>query len=312
MEQSNGADLLLGIDVGGTKLAAVLGDANGRIVERATSPTPRAHDSDWRVSAQILVELAREVCGRVGSTPKRMAAVGVSCGGPLDRARGIVLNPPNLPGWRDVPLREFLIAKLQLDDVTIENDANAIALAEHRWGAGQGVENLACLTFGTGIGAGLILNGKLFHGKHDLAGEIGHAVVDPDGPECLCGKRGCLEAMASGGALDRIARARFGEGASAITICDRARQGDPECAGIVESAAMALGVGVANLLQSLDLEMVILGSLAIRAGDLFLEPIREHARRNTWPAIFEGVKIVACGLGEEAQDKAALAVCRPG
>jgi glucokinase len=300
--------VLLGIDIGGTKLAAIIGDEDGRVIERADAPTPRSADSDWRMGALALVELAREVCVRTGVSPKNVAAIGVSCGGPLDPEKGIILNPPNLPGWRDVPLREFLAMRLENANIALENDANATALAEHRWGAGRGASNLAYLTFGTGMGAGLILNGALYQGKRDLAGEIGHAVIDPNGPRCLCGKRGCLEALASGGALDRVAAEHFGEGATASTICDYARRGDSDCVRFIDSAARALGIGIANLLHTLDLEVVILGSLALKAGDLFLEPVRSYAREFTWPSIFEGVQIVPAGLGSEAQDKAALAI----
>jgi glucokinase len=303
-----GSPSLLGIDIGGTKLAAVVGDENGTVIERSEAPTPRLPGSDWRMAALILVELARDVCARAGIATKAVSGIGISCGGPLDSVRGIVLNPPNLPGWRDAPICDFLAGRLGNASIVLENDANATAIAEHRWGAGQGSSSLAYLTFGTGMGAGLILNGCLYQGKRDLAGEIGHAVVDPNGPLCLCGKRGCLEAIASGGALDRVAREHLGDDATAATICERARRGDAQCLGFVDAAARGLGTGIANLLHTLDLEVVILGSLAVKAGDLFLEPVRRYAEEYTWPSIYAGVRIIAAGLGSEAQDKAALAL----
>lgn len=297
----------LGIDIGGTKSGVVIGTADGTILHRVGGPTPHGPDASDAVAA--LIEMAREICRTAGIRPSDAAGVGISCGGPLNSKRGVVLNPPNLPEWRDVPISALICAELDVPTAHLENDANATALAEHCWGAGRGLNDLAYLTFGTGMGAGLILNGALYRGKSDFAGEIGHATIIPDGPPCLCGKHGCLETLTSGGALDRIAREKFHDPtATAATVCERARAGDALAMSIIDDASRYLGIGIANLLQTLDLEMVILGSMALKAGDLFLEPIRRYTREYAWAAVCEGVQIVPAGLGTEAQDKAALAV----
>jgi len=197
--------LVLGLDIGGTKSAAVLGDdETGQVLARQAGPTPQG---PWPESVAFLVKLLHAVRPSAGE----ITALGVSCGGPLNSQTGIVHTPPNLPHWNDVPLRNLLQAEFGLP-VWVENDANATALAEHRWGAGQGTRDMAFLTMGTGIGAGLILNGELYRGRHDLAGEIGHTTIVPHGPPCLCGRRGCLETLSSGTAIGRMAGGRLAAG----------------------------------------------------------------------------------------------------
>jgi len=297
--------LLLGIDIGGTKSAAVIGDADGNVLARASALTPQG---SWQEAYAVLIGLVHEVCQTHGAALTELAAAGVSCGGPLNSRTGIVHAPPNLPHWVDVPLRSLLEADLGLP-VTLENDANATAVAEHRWGAGQECQNMAFLTMGTGVGAGLILDGVLYRGRRDLAGEIGHATIYPNGVQCLCGKRGCLEAMASGTSIGRMGRERYGEDSlTAHDVCARARLGEPAAQSVIADAALAMGIGLANLLQTLNLERIVLGTLAVHAADLFIEPIRAAAKAYCWPIVWEGVSIVPAALGDAAQDKAALAV----
>lgn len=297
--------LILGLDIGGTKSAAVIGDTDGTILARVSAPTPR---DSWQGAIALLCGLIRQVCHDHGVAPADMAALGVSCGGPLDSATGIVYAPPNLPAWEAVPLKSFLEAEFGLP-TRLENDANATALAEHRWGAGQGCRDMAFLTMGTGIGAGLILDGRLYRGRRDLAGEVGHTTVLPNGPLCPCGKRGCLEALASGTSLARMGRERYKEDAlTAHDICARARSGDPIAQGIIADVALYMGIGLANLLHTLNLERIVLGTLAVHAADLLLEPIRAATQQHCWPRVWEGVSILPAALGDAAQDKAALAV----
>ena len=296
--------LILGIDIGGTKSAAVVGDENGTVLARAAAPTPQ---TSWQEAYAVLLGLAHEACRSHGVGLTEIAAVGVSCGGPLDSRTGMVHAPPNLPLWVDVPLKARLEADLALP-VALENDANATAVAEHRWGAGQGCRDMAFLTMGTGVGAGLILDGALYRGRRDLAGEIGHATIYPGGVPCLCGRRGCLEALASGTSIGRMGRERFGEDSvTAHDVCARARLGDPIARSIIADAALAMGIGLANLLQTLNLERIVLGTLAVHAADLLLEPIRAATEAYCWPRVWDGVSIVPAALGDAAQDKAALA-----
>lgn len=297
--------LLLGLDIGGTKSAAVVGDTDGAVLARASAPTP--HES-WQEAVALLCDLCRQVCHDHGVAVSDMAALGVSCGGPLDSQTGTVYAPPNLPAWEAVPLKSLLQSEFGLP-TRLENDANATALAEHRWGAGQGCRDMAFLTMGTGIGAGLILNGHLYRGRRDLAGEVGHAVVLPDGPLCPCGKRGCLEALASGTSLARMGRERYAEDdLTAYDICARARSGDAIAQGVIADVALYMGIGLANLLHTLNLERIVLGTLAVHAADLLLHPIRAAAQAHCWPRVWEGVSILPAALGDAAQDKATLAV----
>ena len=297
--------LLLGLDIGGTKSAAVIGDEGGNVLARVAAPTPLG---SWQEAVALLCGLCRSVCRDHGVSISDMAALGVSCGGPLDSATGTVYAPPNLPAWEAVPLRSLLEAEFGLPTF-LENDANATALAEHRWGAGRGCLDMAFLTMGTGIGAGLILDGRLYRGRRDLAGEVGHCIILPNGPLCLCGKRGCLETLASGTALARMGCERFKEdGLSAQDGCARARSGDPVALGVIADVALYMGIGLANLLHTLNLERIVLGTLVVHAADLLLAPIRAAAETHCWPRVWEGVSILPAALGDAAQDKAALAV----
>lgn len=168
---------------------------------------------------------------------------------------------------------------------------------------------MAFLTMGTGIGAGLILEGMLYRGRGDLAGEIGHATVWPGGPLCLCGKRGCLETLASGTAIGRMGRERLGGAVTtAEDVCTLARAGNAAAQSVIADAARFVGLGLANLLHTLNLERIVLGTLAVHAADLLLAPIRAATEENCWPRVWEGVQIVPAALGDAAQDKAALAV----
>ncbi len=295
--------LILGLDIGGTKSAAVLGDETGRVLAREAGPTPQG---PWPEAVAFMIGLLHTV----RPAHAQITALGVSCGGPLDSRTGVIHTPPNLPHWTDVPLRDLLQNEFQLP-VWVENDANATALAEHQWGAGKGTRDMAFLTMGTGIGAGLILDNQLYRGRRDLAGEIGHATILPNGPPCLCGKFGCLETLASGTAIGRIGRERYHDSAlTAHDICARARLQDPLALEIIHDAALHMGIGLANLLQTLNLERIVLGTLAVQAGDLLLEPIRKSAQDHCWPRVWKGVSILPAALGNAAQDMAALAVAR--
>jgi len=303
--------LYLGIDIGGTKCAVILGDALGNVVGRLERATRDGLDS-WPAAAPTLISLISCLLKENQITAGDLKSIGVSCGGPLSSANGTILSPPNLPGWTEVPIRDFLSRQFVGLPVFVENDANATALAEHRWGAGKGYSSLAYLTCGTGIGAGIVLEGKLFRGKSDFAGEVGHAVIIPNGPLCLCGKRGCLEAIASGGAIGRIGAKFFGDPSmSGKDVINLAKSGNVDAVRVLREAAFYLGIGIANLLQTLDLELIIIGSLATYAGDEYLDTVRETVKENTWPSIADSAHIVCSGLGERTQDLAALAIALP-
>ncbi|MEP0765688.1 MAG: ROK family protein [Fimbriimonadia bacterium] len=307
------APYIIGIDIGGSKCAVSLA-RHSEIVGRWEFPTEEEPSPE--AVLRRLAHLADAATDRIGVSRQDVIGVGVSCGGPLDSETGMILSPPNLPDWDAVPAKEILEQALLLP-VKVENDANATALAEWRLGAGRGCRSMAFLTVGTGIGAGLILDGNLYRGKRGLAGEIGHATILPEGPPCLCGKVGCLEALASGSALGRTATALFhgrtqgsasSHEVSGREVVEAFHRGNPQAREIVLRSAAYLGIGIANLLHTLDLERVILGTIAIHAGEEYLEAVRSSVAAHCWPSIWEGVEILPCGLGDRAQDYAGISL----
>ena len=199
-------DAIAAIDIGGTKIALGLSDTGGGGPVFRRFPT-RLGDGPRRIMEAALDELERMAAERGA----RVVAAGVGCGGPLDRGRGLILSPANLPGWDEFPIVELIRERLGVP-VVLDNDANAAALAEHEYGAGRGARNMVYLTISTGIGGGLILGGRLIHGVGDAAGEVGHMIVEPGGHPCGCGSRGCLETICSGTNIARRAVERLAEG----------------------------------------------------------------------------------------------------
>jgi glucokinase len=301
---------VLGIDLGGTKIAVSAFTPAGQRLDRRQFETLRGPPEG---NLARIVELGRELLA--GTAP---LAIGVSGGGPLDPERGVIISIPNLPGWEEVPIADRLRAAFGAP-VGIENDANACAIAEHRLGAGRGTKDMVFLTLSTGIGGGLILDGKIYRGHRFLAGEAGHQVLVPDGPPCGCGKRGCLEALASGTAiarrlLERREELSRGGGpppqvpAEPRELVARARAGDRFSREFLRETAGFLAHGIANLVFILDPERVILGTIAVAAGDLLLAPLREEVDRRLWPAFRKDLKILPAGLGVDLGDYAAFAV----
>jgi glucokinase len=307
----------LTVDIGGTKTACAVGTSAGKILARREHPTPlkRGPEAWLERIARELRRVRRETRGTL-PTPE---SIGVACGGPLDSKTGVIYSPPNLPGWDGVPVKGFLEERLGLP-VFVENDANAGALAEHRFGAGRGTRNLVYLTLGTGIGGGIIIEGRLYRGTTDDAGEIGHTTILPDGPECLCGKRGCLEALVAGPAIGRRAQRtareypeslmhRFAGSAETITAVhalEAARAGDRAAREVWRETGQYLGIGIANLVQVLNPQVVVLGTIAVHARGILLGPTRRSAREHAWPRAWKAVRIVPAKLGERVGDLAAL------
>lgn len=306
--------LYLGIDIGGTKMAVGLATPTGELVAEGRVPTP-VHDPERAVSD--LVELCTNVI-----RGRRVTAVGVGCAGPLDPARGIIQSPPNLPGWVDTPLVARLTQALKVP-VYLDNDANAAALGEHRFGAGRGAANMVYITISTGIGSGIIFDGRLCSGENSNAGEIGHASVAYDGIPCKCGSRGCLEAYASGTAITAAARAAVMEsgGSSALldlagsvdritgeTVVTAVRQGDPLAVRIWAERMTILGVGIANVINSFNPERIVLGGGLTNAGDLLFNPVRRVALTRALPPLAQVVEIVPGQLGGRVGVLGAVAV----
>jgi glucokinase len=293
---------ILGLDIGGTKTAVVAGTRAGEVLESrvhamsATATFEQSWDAIRRLADDIILER-----GRPG-------IIGVSIGGPLDTHNGVVLSPPNLPGWDAIPLRTMCEAHFGVR-THVEHDARTGALAEWMFGAARGARHVAFLTFGTGLGCGLIIDGRLHRGAADSAGEVGHWRMAQRGPTAF-GKAGSWEAFASGAGLPRLARHLYPRRAwpadlNAEMLIGLARDGDAVAGRVVEAAAVWLGRGIAYLVDLLDPEIVVLGSLAVRAGDLFLPTASRTVRLETLPRT-HGCRIVVAGLGEHLGDVAAL------
>ncbi len=311
---------VVGIDIGGTKLATVVADATGNILSKVRQPTLAEQGPEYAL--QQLFEMVYETLALAGVEQSAMSAIGVSCGGPLDTKTGVVYSPPNLPGWDAFPLKTRLESEFQVP-VTIENDANASALAEWRFGGGRGYDAVLYMTMSTGIGGGIVLNGRIYHGANDSAGEVGHQILLPDGPRCGCGKRGCLEALCSGPAIARRAKdAIQKKPATAILtlaggcieqvksehVLEAARQGDAVALKLVEETAYYMGWGITNLVNILNPDIVLLGTIAMAAGALLLEPIRETVAALAMARPADAVKIMPAQLGETLGDRAAVAL----
>jgi glucokinase len=313
---------LIGIDVGGTKVAVAVGDDAGRLLARARRPT----EASGRPADDVarLADDARRLVAEAGLSLAEIAAVGVTAPGPLDPERGVVLSPPNLHGWHDVPvvaqLREALGAP-----VFLENDANAAALAEWHFGAARGLRHVAYLTMSTGVGGGLILDGRLYRGVLASAGEIGHAPVEWDGEPCACGQRGCLEAYTGGAAWTRRLRAlapaqsrvvALAGSAAAVTpvhVVAAAREGDRFARSELARWNGYVARGIVWLVMALAPEAVVLGTIASAAGDaLSLDPIRAEVARRVWPHLAKRLRILPAGLGETLPYHAGISVAVEG
>ena len=313
---------VVGVDIGGTKLATVVADTAGNILNKVRKPTLAERGPEYAL--QLLFDMVHETIELAGLERTAISAIGVSCGGPLDTETGIVYSPPNLPGWDALPLKSQLESEFEIP-VTIENDANASALAEYRFGGGRGYNAVLYMTMSTGIGGGIVLDGQVYHGANDSAGEVGHQILLPDGPLCGCGKRGCLEALCSGPAIARRAQAAVrNEKAAATALLDlaggrvedlrsehvlaAARHGDALALQLVEETAYYMGWGIANLVNILNPDIVLLGTIAVAAGDLLLNPIRKTVSEFAMTRPAEAVKIAPAQLGEALGDLAAVAL----
>ena len=311
-----------GVDIGGTKTAVALSARPPEVISRRVIPTLPAEGPE-RVLASIRNNIA-EMLAAAGARPEALAGIGVSCGSPLDRIAGVIQAPPNLPTWVDVPITSILSREF-VCPCRLENDANAGAVAEHRYGAGQGVDHMVFLTLGTGLGAGIIANGQLYHGASDSAGEIGHVRLTRKGPVGYH-KAGSVEGWASGGGIAQIAerlvaRASVkgvntvlaeqrceGGGLSARDVGLAAQAGDPLAKRILRIAGHRLGETLAILVDVLNPQRIVIGGIALRLGDMLLEPARQAMRREALPHAADVCEVVPAALYESIGDVAALCV----
>ncbi len=301
----------IGVDLGGTNIKAGMVTTKPKVIVKTSIPT-EAEKGPEHVLDRI-ADAAENVRKRSGLSRDLIGGIGVGSPGTLDIAAGVVLFPPNLTGWRNVPLVEHVAKKCGMQTV-LENDANAAAYGEYWAGAAKGAESVVMFTLGTGIGGGIIVNGLLVHGNTDSAGELGHIVIEVDGRECPCGNRGCLERYASANAV----AARFAEAVKRgeeSMLADKVKAGEPLDAKTIEDAALAgdelsnkiywetgtyLGIGIVNILHTLNPARVVLGGGLVGAGELLMRPVRETVEKRAIPDTQRNCVICLATLGEDA------------
>ncbi len=302
--------LYIGIDLGGTSMRAAVGRSDGTLLATHKAPTPGAEGLDSVVEG--IVATARRACDQAGFHLEAAARWGVAAPGPVDRHDGSIYDPPNLPGWRTVPLRALLEERTG-KPVAVGNDANLAAVAEWRHGAGMGSNDMVYLTVSTGVGGGVIAGGRLLVGRRGAAGELGHMTVEVDGPPCGCGNRGDLEALTSGTAIARMARdelardARvdttlrvYGDRVTAIDVVAAARSGDALATAIMVRAATALGAGVVNIVNIFNPEVVVIGGGVAQAGALLFDPVRAAVATHAMRLPAMDVRVEPAHFGDNA------------
>ncbi|MCK7622666.1 ROK family protein [Streptomyces sp. RS10V-4] len=293
-------DLSAALDIGGTKIAGALVDPRGRLLVRAARPTPA--DQDGATVMRAVAEVVRELAA--GPHWARVAAVGIGSAGPVDAAAGTV-SPVNIPGWRDFPLVAGVRALVGDLPVTLVGDGVAMTAAEHWQGAARGHDNALCMVVSTGVGGGLVLNGRLHPGPSGNAGHIGHISVDLDGDPCPCGARGCVERIASG---PNIARRALANGwrpgpdgdTSAAAVAAAAHAGDPVALRSFERAAQALAAGIAATATLVEIDIAVVGGGVAGAGEVLFAPLRSALREYATLSFVSGLTVVPARTGTDA------------
>lgn len=316
------ADLYLGIDIGGTKCAVVVGNRDGEILDKKAFPSGRNIPPEDILSK--FIEICCEFKAKYEACGNTFKTIGISCGGPLDSKRGVIQAPPNLPLWDDIHIVEILGEKVGLP-AFIQNDANACAVAEWKFGSGKGSENMIFLTFGTGMGAGIILDGKLYAGTNDMAGEVGHIRLTDDGPVGY-NKKGSFEGYCSGGGIKNLAEIIISEELDAgrtpaicgskddfnkITakyIFEEARKGDQIAQKVVDICAEKLGRGLAVLVDILNPQKIVIGSIYSRSEDMLREKMDKVLKEEALSYSYNVCEVVTASLGEQIGDIASLTV----
>ena len=304
---------IVGVDLGGTNIVAGAMPVDGsREIAMSTTQTLAEGGAGAVVDriAAMIDKVIAQTMSETGASRSAFLGVGIGSPGPLNREKGIVIITPNL-GWKNFPLRDEISSRVKLE-ATLDNDANCATLGEFWCGAAKGGRNVIGITLGTGIGGGLILEGKLFHGASDVAGEIGHTTIDSTGRRCKCGNYGCLEAYASGPAIAERAREalRGDEGESilasmvegdtrkitAATVYEAAKRGDLTAREVVRETARFLGAGVANLLNIFNPDTVVLAGGVTQAGDALFQPLRAEVKRRAFKPAVQACRIVPGAL----------------
>ncbi len=306
-------DFLIGVDVGGTNIRMGVVTPEGGILKKVQFPTDISQGPSAMME-ELVLRLKDLIQGTVGGMHSAVR-VGIGVPGPIDMNRGVLVAPPNLPELHEFPLREFLRERLVFP-IVIENDANAYTLGEGWVGAARGALHYCCLTLGTGVGGGAVVEGKILHGADGYGGEIGHMILNPEGPVCGCGGRGCLEVYASGKGLKRMAleavERREGEGTlirqkiehlqeiTSEDVFKAAQEGDELAQQVFHEMGRYLGLGLVNLTNLFNPERIVIGGKVSRAWDYFIQSAREVLYERAMKGQRERVEIVRAACGDDA------------
>jgi glucokinase len=304
--------LILGIDLGGTKILTSVINPQGKMLSRDHSTTPAVKGPEGVI--QAILESADRALKGASITIGGISAIGVGAPGLSDPKRGILFTSPNLPGWEDVPLRDIIQESLK-KKVFLINDGNAAALGEYCFGAAKGVSHFVYVTISTGIGGGIVIDGQIYNGATGLAGEIGHMTISDEGPTCHCGNKGCWEVLASGTALARAAQKRIElgeettilsfaggkvENVTAEAVNSAAEKGDRMANELIQKTAHYVGVGLANLVNIFNPEMIVIGGGLSNIGDRLLKPAYEVAQKRAFKQAYRTVRFVPAALGRNS------------
>ncbi len=296
----------LAADVGGTNTRMAVVTGEGEILTQSKKPTHCKEGRDEMI--KFLVSFSREIIEKSQLPRDKICGMGIGFPGPLNAESGIVFNPPNLIGWDNVPLKDILEEELKMP-VSIENDANSAALGEWWKGVGAGTNSLVCITLGTGIGGGIILDGRVWHGASWIAGEIGHTTIIRDGMNCTCGNKGCLEAYASSrGIIERVnialSEKRDKDKFQPITelkqLDQLVLQGNEIILNVIKETGVILGIAVANLANLLNPEMVVLFGGVTNLGENLIKPLREEVKKRAFKKATESLRIEIAKLGDNS------------
>ena len=317
-------DYYIGIDIGGTKCALIAGTEQMEILHRVQFATHTNHGPDYAITK--ILESIKEIQKKIEN--RNLKAIGISCGGPLNSKTGIIHSPPNLPGWDNIPIVDIIKEKTNTPTF-IQNDANACALAEWKFGAGKGSNNMVFLTFGTGLGAGLILDGKLYTGTSDSAGEVGHIRLNDDGP-IGHNKAGSFEGFCSGSGITKLAQLKAEEelnkgrklsycesydelqGVTTLQLANLANAGDKDALELFNISAKKLGIGLSIIIDMLNPERIVIGSVYARNPKLFNRLTSEMIEKEALAGSWNVCKIVPAELGDKVGDFASLSVAIDG
>ena len=303
---------IMAVDIGGTKFIAAVIEDNERILSRVYCPT-LAHEGPGRVINRLILSI-RNAAHKSGIDISDVKGIGVAAAGCIDIGKGSIVESPNLPLWHNIQLADILHKEFDVT-VYLMNDASAAAMGEFYLGAGRGVRNMVYLTVSTGIGGGIIINGDLYEGSDGCAGELGHMVIDVDGPECKCGRRGCLETLASGTAIARMAKEMLEhtEGSllwgvdhnpmdnmTSVMVASAAKQGDPLSNEVVRLAGKYLGIGLADIVNIFNPDKIVIGGGVSKMGELILKPARKAMKDYAFKLPVRRVSVVKSRLGANA------------